>query len=163
MKTTKSFLSPLLLILPVVLVSSIVLVACSKDNVNNNDNKTYTISGSASGSQMVPSVSGSGTATITGTFNSSTRQLNYTTNWTNLTGAPTFGAFYYGATGVNGAVVGSPWVLGTGLTSTGSFTGSMTLTADQAAQLTSGNWYYVLGTTANATGEVRGQITATPQ
>lgn len=123
----------------------------------------YTISGSASGTQMVPPVSGSGTAAISGTYNVNTGQLNYTTTWSNLTGAPTLGAFYTGATGVNGTIVGSAWTLGSGLTGTGSLSNTITLTSDQAAQLIAGNWYYVLGTSANATGEVRGQITATLQ
>jgi hypothetical protein len=38
----------------------------------------------------------------------------------------------------------------------------MTLTDAQATNLTNGGWYYSYGTAANPTGEVRGQITATP-
>ena len=39
----------------------------------------------------------------------------------------------------------------------------MTLTEAQADQLLDGDWYYEYNTAANATGEVRGQITATQQ
>lgn len=145
-----------------IVVSAMLLVSCKKDKNNNNNPSSYTISGNASGSQMVPSVSGNGTATIAGTYDPNTKVLTYTTNWTGLSGAPTSAGFYSGASGTNGTLVGSNWSLGSGLSSTGTFSGQTTLTADQATQLTSGNWYYVLNTAANANGEVRGQITATP-
>jgi hypothetical protein len=140
----------------------LMFAACDKDDDNSNpNNNMYTISGNATGANMVPSVTGTGTGTITGTYNGDTRQLNYTTNWNGLTGAPTAGGFYNGAAGVNGAAMGSAWTFGTNPTATGSTTGQMTLTADQATQLTGGNWYYTMGTAANSGGEVRGQITTT--
>ena len=145
-----------------IIVSAMLLASCKKDDNNNKNPSSYTISGNASGSQMVPAVSGNGTATMTGTYNPSTRVLTYNTNWTGLSGAPTSGGFYSGASGSNGTLVGSSWSLGSGLSSAGTFSGQTTLTADQATQLTSGNWYYTLGTASNANGEVRGQITATP-
>ena len=146
----------------VVVMSALVLSSCKKDKNETTSTKPYTISGSASGSQMVPSVSGNGSATMTGTYDPNTRVLTYTTNWTGLSGAPTSGGFYSGASGSSGTIVGSNWTLGSGLSSTGTFSGTTTLTADQASQLTSGNWYYTLGTSNHSTGEVRGQITATP-
>ena len=73
------------------------------------------------------------------------------------------GVIYYGASGVNGTIVGSPWTFESGLTGTGMRTDTTTLTSEQETQLTGGNWYYSLGTTANPAGEVRGQITATAQ
>lgn len=145
-------------------VFSAFAVSCKKDKTNNNPNSgMYTISGSANGTQMVPSVSGNGAATMSGTYNANTGVMTYTTNWTGLSGAPTSGGFYSGASGTNGTAMGSSWNMGTGLSSTGMYSGQMTLTADQATQLKNGNWYYTLGTANNANGEVRGQITATPQ
>lgn len=163
MKRTTSFARRIVLISSFALVSAFVFVSCEKDHNDNNNGTNYTISGNANGTQMVPSVSGSGTGSISGTYNTNTRILTYTTTWTNLTGAPTMGAFYTGTSGTNGAIVGSNWTLGSGLTASGTFSNSVTLTQAQETQLLSGNFYYVLGTTANATGEVRGQITATPQ
>ena len=165
MRTKGNFARHLLVTSLMFFFSVLVFTACHKDNdnKNNNTNKTYTISGNASGSQVVPAVADSGTATIAGTYSSSTGQLITMTNWTNLTGGPTMGGFYIGASGTNGALVGSNWALGNGLTSTGSFADTLTLTADQATQLTTGNLYFLLGTVANPNGEVRGQITATPQ
>lgn len=150
------------LITATVVMSAFVLSSCDKDNDDNNNTTMYSISGNASGSQMVPAVSGNGSATISGTYDPNTRLLTYTTNWTGLSGAPTSGGFYSGASGTSGTLVGSNWSLGSGLNSTGTFSGTTTLTADQATQLMNGGWYYSLGTATNSTGEVRGQITTSP-
>jgi hypothetical protein len=151
----------------VMMCSAVIFTGCQTEDtgviVDNGtmNNRNYTISGNASGTQMVPAVQGNGMGTITGTFNPTTNVLTYTANWSNLTGAPTRAAFYNGATGQAGTMMGTQWTLGTGLTGTGSMSGTMTLTPQQASQLTSGNWYWSLGTGANANGEIRGQITAT--
>jgi hypothetical protein len=160
MKTAISFFKKTIVLSSVIICSAITLSSCNKDDDNPVNNNPYTISGNATGAQVVPSVSGSGTATINGTFDPTTRVLNYNTTWTNLSGSPTSAGFYTGASGANGTGAGDQWTLGSGLTGTGTFTSTMTLTADQASQLTSGNWYYSYGTTANPSGEVRGQITA---
>jgi len=128
---------------------------------NTNTGINYTISGNASGAQVVPAVTGTGSATITGTYNTGTNQLNYTTTWTGLTGAPTSAAFYTGATGQSGTMIGSAWPLGANPTAAGTFTGQLTLTEAQEADLLAGRWYYSIATATNAGGEVRGQITAT--
>ncbi|ANE53529.1 hypothetical protein SY85_15650 [Flavisolibacter tropicus] len=121
---------------------------------------TYTISGNAAGSQMVPAVTGTGSGTITGTYNTGTNQLSYTSTWTGLTGGPTKAGFYMGASGQSGTMVGSAWTLGTNTTAAGTYTGNMILTDAQEADLLAGRWYYTLGTATNANGEVRGQIMA---
>ena len=128
---------------------------------NTNTGTTYTISGNATGAQVVPAVTGTGSATISGNYNTATNQLTYTTTWTGLTGAPTSAAFYTGATGQAGTMIGSAWVLGANTTAAGTFSGQMTLTDAQEADLIAGRWYYSYATAANANGEVRGQITAT--
>jgi hypothetical protein len=145
------------------LLSFCLMVACDDDEpVNNNtNNRPYTLSGDASGSQMVPSVQGTGTGTFSGTYDPKTKVMTYTTNWNGLTGAPTAGGFYAGASGVNGSPLGTAWTIPAGATETGTMTGTMTLTDVQATQLTGGNMYYTMGTTTNPNGEVRGQITAT--
>jgi hypothetical protein len=134
--------------------------SCSKDD-DAVPQTTYTISGNASGSQMVPSVAGNGGATISGTYNPATGVMNYTTNWNGMSGAPTSAGFYGGASGTNGTAIGSPWTMGTGWTGTGSTTGTMTLNSEQSSQMLNGNMYYTMGTAANTGGELRGQMTAT--
>lgn len=142
-----------------ILFATFPLNSCKKSKTTVN-NTPYTLTGNGAGSQMVPSVTGNGTSTFTGTYNPATKTMNYTTNWTGLSGGATSGGFYTGASGVSGTAIGSPWTMGTDSTGTSSNTGTMTLTADQATQLINGNWYYTIGTTANPGGEIRGQITA---
>jgi hypothetical protein len=86
--------------------------------------------------------------------------MTYTSNWSGLTGAPTTGGFYTGASGITGVAVGTPWTFESNATGTGNTSGTMMLTSDQATQLLNGNWYYSYGTTTNPNGEIRGQITA---
>jgi hypothetical protein len=133
--------------------------SCKKDS--SPDNRPYTLKGDASGSQMVPAVTGDGTGTFDGTYDPATKMLTYTANWSNLTGAPISGGFYNGASGSAGTAVGTPWTMDSTWTGTGTYSGTMTLTPEQASQLIGGNWYYSMGTSANPSGEMRGQISAT--
>lgn len=149
------------LVTALVMSSAILFASCDKDDDDNTPMRTYNISGNASGSQMVPSVTGTGTGSISGTYNPNNHTLTYTSNWNGLTGAPTAGGLYSGASGTNGTAVGTGWTFPGGSTGTGSYNGTMTLTDAQANELTSGNWYYTYSTATNPTGEVRGQITAT--
>lgn len=160
MKTKMEYVKRIFFLMALTFFTAFVISSCDKKSDTTN-NKPFTVSGAASGAQMVPAVSGSGTATFTGTYDPSSRVMNYTVNWTNLTGAPTSGSFFNGASGANGTSIGSPWTLDNNLTGTGNMTGNITLTSDQATQLTSGNMYYTMGTAANAGGEVRGQLSAT--
>jgi hypothetical protein len=163
MKTRRNLVSRVLFISCLVFLSALAFTSCDKKNEDKNNNAMFTINGNASSSQVVPPVTASGTATITGTYNSGNGQMITTTNWTNLSGAPITGGFYMGAAGANGSLIGDLWSLGTGLTATGTFSDTTTLTSDQATALKSGNLYYSLATAANPNGEVRGQLTATPQ
>ncbi len=158
MKTGKFFQKGL--IATMIISSAILFTSCNKDD-DDTPARTYAISGNASGSQMVPAVGGSGTGSISGTYDPNNHMLTYTTNWNGLTGVPTGGGFYTGTSGVNGTAVGSSWSFPAGSTATGSYSGTMTLTDAQAASLTSGGWYYTYTTATNPSGEVRGQITAT--
>jgi hypothetical protein len=162
MKNINFFRGRVFAVAMIAFASVVILSSCSKDNDPPETNTTYSISGNASGSQMVPAVQGNGTATISGTYNAGTRTLVYTTNWNNLSGGPTMGSFYTGALGQGGTAVGTAWTLGTNPGVTGTASGTMILTEAQQASLLNGNWYYSLGTPTNANGEVRGQITASP-
>jgi len=145
------------------LATALLFSSCSKDSGYVGVSLTYSLSGSASGSQAVPASSNSnGSGNFTGTYNSSTKVMSYTTTWTNLSGAPLSGGLYTGAVGQIGTSI-SAWSLGSGLTASGSFSGSTTLNADQEAQLIAGKTYYILSTAANVSGEIRGQISASAQ
>lgn len=159
MKTKQATIKKPMLIGAMAMLGSMLFVACSKNDDPLVDNRPYTISGNATGSQVVPAVRDSGTATITGTYNPQTRMLNYTSNWTNLSGAPLSAGFYGGAAGASGIAVGTGWSLSGG--PTGTVTGNVTLTEAQAAQLMDGNLYYTYSTSNFPSGEIRGQIGAT--
>ena len=117
MKTLKFSNLKFILSALVILFGVFVISSCKKDK-DKPDNRPYTLSGNASGTQVVPSVTGSGAGTFTGTYDPATGTMNYTTNWTDLTGAPTSGGFYTGASGAAGTAVGDPWVMGTDWTGT---------------------------------------------
>jgi len=170
MKTHLPLTRKLFLFSSALILSAVSLTSCQKeadaaDSGENGNNTTtatmYSINGSANGAQMVPSLSVNGTGTISGMYNADTKVLQYKTNWTSLTGAPTMGGFFNGAAGTNGTMTGSSWAMGTNLGNSGTYNGQMTLTADQDNQLKAGTWYYSLGTAAHTSGEIRGQITAT--
>lgn len=145
-----------------VVVSAGMMVSCDDDDDNTPQTRAnYSISGAATGGQVVPAVEGDGAGTITGTYNPNTRVLTYTNTWTGLSGAPTGGGFYNGETGVSGTAVGTPWTYDGTATGTGTYSGTMTLTQAQADQLIDGDWYYGYNTAEYTGGEVRGQITAT--
>lgn len=137
------------------------LTGCKKDKNDEPDNRPYTLTGNATGDQVVPAVTGEGTGTFTGTYHPDTRKLTYTTTWNGLSGAPTSGGFYTGARGAAGTAAGDPWTIGSGWTGAGTTTGEMTLTSQQGSDLINGNMYYSLGTAENTAGEIRGQISAT--
>jgi len=142
---------------------SLLVMATSCDKSSDNtvtDNRPYTISGNASGNQVIPPVAGASSATITGTYNPANNELNYTSNWTGLSGMPSIAGLYIGAAGAGGVAVGTPWTLSSD-GGTGTITDKVTLTNDQAMQLLKGNMYYTYGTALNPSGEVRGQISVT--
>jgi len=154
----KKWISPArLLLLGTALAGAVSFSSCDDDD-DDQVNNMYTISGSGSGSQVVPAFSGTGTGTISGTYDNQTNMLNYNIGWTGLTDTASTVGFYTGASGASGSSVQGVGVTTQGMT--GGSTGTLTLTDAQESDLLNGNWYYSVGTLANTNGEVRGQITA---
>lgn len=152
----QNWISPTrIVVLGTALAGALFFTSCKKDD-DKNQNNTYTISGSGSASQVVPAYSGTGTGTITGTYNKQTNMLNYNVGWNGLTDTASTVAFYTGAAGVAGTQAQALTVSTQGMT--GNSTGSITLTDAQETDLMNGNWYYTVGTLANPTGEIRGQV-----
>jgi len=146
--------------------SALFVTSCSKeDSTNNNGSgQMYTISGSGSGTQVVPVVSTTATSNLTGTFNSTTNVLQYNITWTGLASTANAVRFFGpAATGVNAAGsaqfdlgISTPGVAGAA-------TGTVTLNAQQESDLLAGNWYYTISNATYATGEVRGQVVTAVQ
>lgn len=164
MKTLQILTGKRLVYISAFIASSAIMVGCDKDNEDDPiQNSTYVISGSADGNQINPPVEGTGSATFNGSYDSLNRRLIFTSNWSNLSGPPTYASFYSGLSGTVGDTLGTAWMLDPSVTASGSFTDTLTLTSEQMEQLLDGNWYYMYNTAANEEGEIRGQLTATRQ
>jgi len=136
---------------------TLLFASCDK-NDDNPSNGMYTISGNGSGSQVVPAFTGTGTGTISGTYNKDSNLFSYNVGWTGITDTASTVGFYTGDSGTEGNFVQNVGVTTQG--TTGSSAGILTLTDTQETDLLNGKWYYTIATTANTVGEVRGQITA---
>lgn len=143
---------------------SLLAISCDKDDDINDNTQTYVVSGNGSGSQVVPVVTTTATSAITGTYNAETNNLQYNISWTGLAATANAVQFFGPAsTGANASGTAQYNLTITTAGLTGNASGNVTLTAEQEADLLTGKWYYIVGNTTYLTGEVRGQITATPQ
>ena len=145
------------------IAGSLFLASCMKDNNGPNNNaQMYTTSGNANGAQQSPPSGSSGTATLTGTYNTTTNLWQYSINWTNLSTTATAVEVHGPAElGVNAGLAFALGITTSG--ATGSANGSTTLTAQQEADLLAGKLYYTILTATNITGEIRGQIYTSAQ
>lgn len=136
------------------------LTSC--DNDDDEEDVTYSLSGTANGANERPNpVTTTASGDITGEYNSDTKQLNYTITWNGLKGAPV-AMHFHGPAGVNDAA--SPVLnitVPSGAGTTGTVTGTATLTSEQETQLLGGLWYYNIHTPQHTGGEIRGQVITT--
>jgi hypothetical protein len=117
---------------------------------------TMSMKNQLTGAQEVPPVTTGGTGTADTTFDKSTNVLTWTVTYSGLSGPVTAGHLDGPALpGANAGVV----VPFTGDLSS-PIRGKATLTAAQAADLTTGRWYVNLHTAKHPGGEIRGQVTA---
>jgi hypothetical protein len=138
------------------LTGLVLLSACKKDDETV---PTMQLSGTLSPSNEVPVVtSSSATGTVTGTYTPSTKALNYTITYAGLTGAPTGAHLHYGNAKHTTAAPTVPFT-NVPSTTSGTFSGTVTLTAMQADSLTAGRIYTNIHTAANGAGEVRANLT----
>lgn len=150
---------PMQLLVGAALVVSTLFVSCDKED-DDVDDQTYTISGNSSGSQMNPSNTSTASGTLTGSYNASTNLLTYNIGWNSLTTAAGLVQIYGGAAaGANGTLLFPVAITTPGTTGTAS--GSITLTDAQETNLLAGTTYYTISSTTYPGGEIRGQIVAT--
>lgn len=163
MKTISNYRKTFFSLLATSLITCSLLVACDKDNDDLDDNDdTYSLSGNASGSKEIPSNTSAGTATINGTYNARTNSLNYTINWTGVSGNLTVAHFHGPATASESAGPMLEIPIGTNGTS-GSTTATVTVTDAFEAALLTGRVYYNLHTALYPNGEIRSQVTTSLQ
>ena len=106
-------------------------------------------------SEEVPPIQSAGTGTLDATYDTASKQLSYTVNYSGLTGPATAAHFHGPAEAGKNAGVVVP-VQGSVASP---IKGSATLTDAQAADLEGGKWYFNVHTEANKGGEIRGQVT----
>lgn len=141
------------------LMSSLFLLSC-ENNADEIGSNTFTLSGNASGSQEVPAVTTSGSATLNGSYNANTNSLTYTINWSGLSGAAAAAHFHGPAlTGFNADVLIGLNIATNGVSGTAS--GTVIIPDSTENHLLGGRVYYNIHTALHPAGEIRGQIVAT--
>lgn len=106
-------------------------------------------------SDEVPPNNSSGTGTLQATYDTATKQLTYTVDYSGLTGNATMAHFHGPAEPGKNASVVVP-VKGSVASP---IKGTATLTDAQATDLLADKWYFNIHTEANKGGEIRGQVT----
>jgi hypothetical protein len=102
----------------------------------------------------VPPVESKGAGTLTATYDTASKSLNYTVNYSGLSGDATAAHFHGPApAGQNAGVV----VPVTG-SAASPIKGTATLNDAQVADLMAERWYFNIHTAANKGGEIRGQV-----
>ena len=133
------------------------LSACDKDDDDDMPKAKYSISGTASGAQEVPAVTTSASATLSGSYDTVAKTLDYTINWTGLSGDATMAHFHGPAlAGENAPPIETLTITTNGTNGTARAT--ITASAVLHAALMAGKVYYNIHTAANPDGEIRSQV-----
>lgn len=117
---------------------------------------TVNYSARLSGAREIPKIDTKGKGEFTGTYDTTSKTLNYTLTFDNLSGPATAAHLHGPATRRQNAGVLVP--LGD-KNPTSPITGSVTLNDEQAKALQSNRTYVNVHTAANPNGEIRGQVT----
>jgi len=128
---------------------------------------SYSLTALLDGAQETPPVITLGTGSLTGTYDDVTNALSWSGSFSSLNSGTTNAHFHgpaapgVGPAGVQVGMTSSTGdVFPLGVTS-GSFSGTATITDTQEAQLLAGLWYANIHTTTSTGGEIRGQVYAT--
>lgn len=141
------------------IAGTVFISSCDKENDDDikNVNAKYTISGAASGAQETPPVTTNGAATLSGSYDTVSKQLIYSIGWTGLSGEVTVAHFHGPAlAGEKASPLQEITIVTNGVD--GSTADTITATSDLHMALLAGKVYYNLHTAANPDGEIRGQV-----
>jgi len=143
----------------VAIAGMLVLSSCDKDDDDDDDIKgaKYSLSGTASGAQEVPAVTTTASGTLTGSYDTVSKSLIYSINWTGLSGDATMAHFHGPA--LAGEI--APPIETLSITTNGiAGTATDTITASAALHtaLMAGKVYYNVHTVAHPDGEIRSQV-----
>jgi hypothetical protein len=115
---------------------------------------TLNLKASLKASEEVPPNASAATGALSATYDTASKKLDYSVNYSGLTGNATMAHFHGPAEPGKNAPVIVP-VQGSVASP---IKGSATLTDAQAADLMAGKWYFNVHTEANKGGEIRGQV-----
>lgn len=107
------------------------------------------------GTNEVPPNDSKGGGSVTATYDTDSKKLNWKGTYSGLSGPPTAAHFHAGEAGKNGGVAVPIF---TGAAAKSPFEGEATLTDAQAADLLAGKLYVNIHTEAHKAGELRGQM-----
>jgi hypothetical protein len=130
-----------------VLILLIGFMSCKKDSTNTSGSASYSGTFVKSSATVVSSASGTATAT----FNQATMVLSYTLSWSGLSSNPSVMHFHD-----NGVVMAE--ISGFTPNVNGSVSGTITLTAQQSADLASGKIYAQIHTVNTPAGEIKATL-----
>jgi hypothetical protein len=109
------------------------------------------------GAHEVPPVAGAGKGTAELTYDPATRVLTWSVSYEGLSAPATMAHFHGPAPAGKNAPV-AIWLNKQGSAPENPIKGEATLTPEQAAQFTAGDWYINVHTQAHPAGEIRGQV-----
>ncbi|MHB1920689.1 MAG: CHRD domain-containing protein [Chitinophagaceae bacterium] len=131
---------------------SVTFFSCSKSS-----STTVHFQGTMSGSNETPSNGSPATGTVNAYYNTQTKIMTYTLNWSNLTSTPVAMHFHEGPIGVAGGVIIG--ITGFPATISGTVSGtSSALTISEDSALLTGDVYANIHTTNYPGGEIRAQL-----
>ena len=89
-------------------IAATMFSSCEEDEFDDLNEDTYSLTGNASGSQVVPAVTTTATGSISGSYNAQTNQMQYNISWNGLAESATDSVSIYGpaAAGANGNLIG---------------------------------------------------------
>lgn len=111
--------------------------------------------------QETPPAQSDGKGWLNALYDSSSRTLTYLVSWQLKEGNVVSLAHFHGPAAI-GASAGAQIGVTLSSVNTGGMGGSVTLTAEQEADLLTGNWYFNIHSTAFPQGEIRGQLVQNP-
>lgn len=139
------------------LASLTLATACKKDDPATPAVKQ--VSAALSPANQIPAVTTapSATGTMTGTYDPTSKLLTYSVTFAGLTGNATAGHLHFGDTKHKTAAPTLPFS-GVPAATSGTFSGTATLTQMQADSLTAGKLYANIHTDKNQGGEIRANL-----
>lgn len=137
----------------------LVAVVCASSFTSTANAMMYSYSSTLNGTNEVPPNASPGSGLVSGTYDDVTNLLTWTLVWSDLVAPATAAHFHHAAAGVNGPV---QVTIGVPPATSGTVSSSFNITQLMEPDLLAGDWYVNIHTSIYPGGEIRGQVTLTP-